>query len=332
MEKLNVAILTGGNVAERGISLLSAKTVFQHLDPEKYQPYIIELNGRQFEEQASNALIDKNDFSLDVNGHLIRFDLVFLMLHGHPAEDGSIQGYFDLLGIPYTGCDHFVSALTFNKQACKDFLRSHNIPMAPSVLIHQGETLDLAAIRQMSLPLFVKPNKNGSSYGISKVDRWDDLEAAIEKSFAFDDEVLIEGFLDGSEFSNGVIRKGQEIVALPITEIRSENDFFDYKAKYENESQEITPAELPESLSLQCQALSRRLYKVLGCRGLTRFDYILVEGTFYFLEANTIPGMSEQSIFPQQTLAHGWSIRELLDAVAEEALSRVKEGRAKETH
>ncbi|MEO1517898.1 MAG: D-alanine--D-alanine ligase [Bacteroidota bacterium] len=321
MEKQTVAILTGGNVAERGISLKSAKTIYQHLDSEKYQAYIIELNGRSFEEQASNALVDKNDFSLEVNGHRIQFDLVFLMLHGHPAEDGSIQGYFELLDIPYTGCNHFSSALAFNKQACKDFLRSYDIPMAPSVLLYRQEPIDFSSLHEMALPLFVKPNKNGSSYGISKVTEHAQLEAAIQQAFAYDDEVIVEGFLDGVEYSNGVVRKGRDIVALPVTEIRPQNDFFDYKAKYENESQEITPAHLTEDQRNRCQALSRQLYKLLHCSGIVRFDYILVEDVFYFLEANTIPGMSEQSIVPQQTLAHGWQISDLLDCVVDEAMA-----------
>lgn len=318
MKKFNIAILTGGNASERSISLKSADTIYNHLDADKYDKYIIELNGADFHEQRSRQVLDKNDFSFKQDGQRITFDLVFMMLHGHPAEDGSIQGYFDLLNIPYTGCDHFVSALTFNKQACKDFLRVHDIAMAGSVLLHKHTEIDQTALTDLGLPVFVKPNKNGSSYGASKVDQADQLASAIEQAFKYDDEVIVEQYLKGREFTNGVVRKGQEIIVLPITEVVTENDFFDYKAKYENQSQEITPARLDEIQAQNCKAISKKLYQVLGCRGVCRFDYIWVDGVFYFLEANTIPGMSEQSIIPQQTLAHGWQLNELLDAVVAE--------------
>jgi D-alanine-D-alanine ligase len=319
--KLNVAIIAGGDVAERGISLQSAATVHQHLDAAKYRKFLIELNRGVFTEKNSGTRVDLNDFSLPLPGETIRFDLILLMIHGHPAEDGCLQGYFQLLGIPCTGCNLFVSALTFDKQACKDFLRAYDIPMAPSQLLHKGKPIDLAALSGMGLPLFVKPNKNGSSYGVSKVKSTEELPAAIAKAFEFDDEVVVEGFLAGIEVSNGVLRRNGEIVVLPITEIVPQNEFFDYKAKYEKESQEITPARLSDELRDKCQAQTKRLYEVLGCRGLCRFDYILVGETFYFLEGNTIPGMSATSIVPQQAAAHGWSIAELLDAVVEDALS-----------
>lgn len=322
MKKMNVAIITGGNVAERGISLKSGATVFKHLDDSKYNKYLIELSGKDFIELESKQVLDKNDFSLTIDNQKVVFDLAFLMLHGHPAEDGCLQGYFEIIGLPYTGCDHFVSALTFNKQACKDFLRNFEIPMAGSVLIYKDAKYDISAIEALGLPIFVKPNKNGSSYGITKVSSLDDLDEAMERAFQFDKEVIIEQFLEGNEYSNGVVRKDGEIVVLPITEIIPETEFFDYQAKYENKSQEITPANLSESLKANCQALSYKLYEVLGCKGMSRFDYILVNGSFYFLEANTIPGMSEQSIIPQQAKAHGWSLTSFLDAIVEEAVGR----------
>lgn len=320
MSKKNIAIITGGNVAERGISLQSAATVNDHLNRNKYNRYVLELNGDDFYDQDSQKVVDKNDFSLQLNGHKIKFDAVFLMLHGHPAEDGCLQGYFELLGIPCTGSDHFVSALTFNKQACKDYLRNYDIPMAPSKLLRKGETINVDLLENLGLPLFVKPNKNGSSYGITKVNEPSEIIAAVEKAFQFDDEVIVEGFLQGIEYSNGVVRKDGEVIVLPITEIRSQNDFFDYKAKYEKQSEEITPAELSSELTIKCQALSKKLYQLLGCKGMVRFDYIRIGETFYFLEANTIPGFSPNSIYPQQAVANGWTITEVLDAVVEEAL------------
>lgn len=322
--KKKVAIITGGNVAEREVSLKSAATIHKHLNKEHYESYVIELEGTDFLEQFTRTRLDKNDFSLSMaEDEKINFDFVFLMLHGHPAEDGCLQGYFEVLNIPYSGCDHFVSALTFNKQACKDYLRPFHIPMAKSELIYKSKAIDEAALKALALPLFVKPNKNGSSYGVTKVNNFDEIDAAIEKAFQFDKEVIVEQFLAGREFSNGVVRKGDELVVFPVTEIISANDFFDYKAKYENESEEVTPANLTIDLQKQVQALSLRLYEVLNCKGLVRFDSILVGDTFHFLEANTIPGFSEQSLFPQQALAHGWTIEELLDCVMEEGLKDV---------
>lgn len=319
MKKLNIAIITGGIVAERGISLKSAKTIYKHLSRKKYNKYLIDFDGKNFIEQSSKKKINKNDFSF-TDGKKVKFDLAFLMLHGSPAEDGKLQGFLDVMGIPYTGCDHFVSSLTFDKQSCKTFLKHYKIPMADSLLIFKGDKIPTAKIAKMGFPLFVKPNKNGSSYGITKVKTKDEIEKGVNKAFQFDNEVIIESFLKGREFSNGVFKKGDEVVVLPITEIISKNDFFDYQAKYENASEEVTPAKLSKPDTAKCQALSKKLYQVLGCKGMTRFDYIKVGKTFYFLEANTIPGFSEQSIFPQQAVAAGMKISELLDAVVEERL------------
>ena len=319
-KKLNVAILTGGNVAERGVSLKSAKMVADHLNNSLYNGYTIELNDKEFIEQSTGSKIDKNDFSLQKGTSKVTFDVVFLMLHGHPAEDGMIQGYFNLLGIPCTGCDHFVSALTFNKQATKDYLRPFGIPMADSRLLKNGRPIDWQDLESMGFPLFIKPNKNGSSYGVSKVMDNTCIRTSTQKAFEFDDEVIVEQFMDGREFSNGAFRKGEEIIVLPITEIISENEFFDYAAKYENESEEITPADLTDAQTKECQELSKRLYELLDCKGMARFDYILQNDAFHLLECNTIPGWTEQSFFPQQLASYGMSYTECLDAVLAEAL------------
>ena len=227
----------------------------------------------------------------------------------------------DRLGIPCTGCDHFVGALTFNKQRTKDFLRPYGIPMADSRLLRKGAPIDIADIKSMGFPLFVKPNKNGSSYGVTKVPDENCILTSTQKAFQFDDEVIVEQFMAGQEFSNGVFRKGKEVIVMPITEIKSNNEFFDYKAKYENESEEITPAEISDDLKAQCQALTKKIYKILNCKGMCRVDYILMNDVFHLLEINTIPGMSEQSIVPQQVQAMGWSLTDFLDAVVEEALA-----------
>lgn len=320
MKKLNIAILTGGNVAERIVSLKSAKTVEKYLDNQKYQSFVIELNGKQFVEQQTGKRLDLNDFSFKKGSAKITFDLVFLMLHGHPAESGSIVGYFELLGIPCTGCDHFVSALTFNKQLTKDFLRPHEIPMVDSRLLRKGQAIDLEDIKSMGFPLFVKPNKNGSSYGVTKVPDENCILTSTQKAFEFDDEVIVEQFMAGQEFSNGVYRKGNEVIVMPITEIRTENEFFDYKAKYENESEEITPAEISDELTTQCKGITKSIYELLNCQGMCRVDYILIEGVFHFLEINTIPGMTEQSFIPQQVAAMGMDLSDFLDVIVEEGL------------
>jgi len=320
MKRLNIAILTGGNVAERGVSLRSAKTIEKYLNKDKYRIYVIELNGKQFTEQKTQQNLDLNDFSFNTGPQKITFDLVFLMLHGHPAESGSILGYFELLGIPCTGCNHLVSALTFNKQLTKDFLRPHGVPMVESRLLRKGQEIDLEDIKSMEFPLFVKPNKNGSSYGVTKVPDENCIRTSVQKAFQFDDEVIVEQFMAGQEFSNGIYRNGNEVVVLPITEIRTENEFFDYKAKYENESEEITPAEISDELTAQCKGLTKRIYEILNCKGICRVDYILIDGVFHFLEINTIPGMTEQSFIPQQVAAMGADLSEFLDAVVEEAM------------
>ncbi|MEM6965347.1 MAG: D-alanine--D-alanine ligase [Bacteroidota bacterium] len=324
-KKLNIAIVTGGVVAERAISLKSGEVIHQHLNKKKYHPYLVDFDGKNFVELSSKKKLSKVDFSFLKDGKKVKIDLAFLMLHGSPAEDGRLQGYLDILGVPYTGCDHFVSSLTFDKQSCKVFLKNFDIPMADSRLIRKGQKISVEEIKKMGLPLFIKPNKNGSSYGITKVNDNSAIKTSIEKAFQFDDEVIIESFLKGREFSNGVYRKGQEIVAMPITEIISENDFFDYEAKYENASEEVTPASLSEKDTSNCQALSKKLYEVLGCKGMVRMDYIRKGRTFYFLEANTIPGFSPQSIFPQQIVAAGMKISEVLDSVVEEGLGMVHE-------
>ncbi len=319
-KKKNIAILTGGNVAERGVSLRSAQTIEKYLHAHKYSRYLIELNEKQFVDQATGTRLDMNDFSLTLPEEKITFDLVFLMLHGHPAESGSILGYFELLGIPCTGCDHLVSALTFNKQWTKDFLQPHGIPMVDSRLLKQGQPIDIDDIKSMGFPLFVKPNKNGSSYGVTKVPNEHCIQTSVQKAFQFDDEVIVEQFMSGQEFSNGIYRNGKEVIVLPITEIRTENEFFDYKAKYENESVEITPAEISATLTEQCKNRTKQIYELLNCKGICRVDYILMDGIFHLLEINTIPGMTEQSFIPQQVAAMGLDLSDFLDAVIDEAL------------
>ena len=322
--KLKIAVITGGDNAEREISLKSATTIINHLDKEKYESYLLNYSWGKLVNETCGFKVDLNTFRMELMEGNLRFDLVILYLHGTPAEDGKLQAYLELMDVPYVGCDHFTSALTFDKQACKRYLHGQGIPMAKSVLLHKAnpEMEKLSALTGSSL--FVKPNKNGSSYGVSMVSADEDYTAAIQKAFEYDEEVIVEEYLKGREFSNGVYCGTDGIKVMPVTEIIPHKDFFDYEAKYKNESDEVTPADLSEELTLKCQAQSRKLYESLQCKGMVRFDYILVGEEFYFLEVNTIPGFSEQSLFPQQIIAEGLTISGVLDEIIKETLMRYK--------
>lgn len=317
----NIAILTGGDSEERVISLKSGQVVHDHLPKDRYRCFQIDVQKSDWRDLASGLQVDKNDFSLTLNGEKIRFDCAFAALHGPPLEDGKMQGYFEMLGIPYTCCNGYVSALTMNKHNTKMQIAQygHRIPMAKSVLLHRAEMIDFEAVKSLGFPLFVKPNTHGSSFGVAKVKTADALVPAIEAAFQFDREVVVESYLPGREFSNGVLRVGGELVVLPVTEIIPDDEFFTYAAKYEGRSKEVTPAEISPELSAQCQANSQFLYHALQCKGVVRFDYILVGDTFHFLEANTIPGISPASIVPQQAVAHGWGLGEFFALLIEEA-------------
>lgn len=309
-----IAILTGGPSAERGIALASAKFVAQHLDPLHYQSKTIVIEPNGWIEQETGQAVDLNHFSLNEGLDRITFDFVFLIIHGTPAEDGKMQGYFEARGIPYSTCDTLTAALTFNKQWCKDFLKNYSIPMAWSLVV-ESASINGLNVHGFTYPVFVKPNNNGSSYGVSRVNSADLMIAALEKAAQFDHEIIIESFIEGREFSCGVVRDGAQIHVFPITEIIPKNEFFDYQAKYEGASQEVTPAQLDAQLTGQCQDQSKKIYQVLKCRGLVRCDYILNNGIFYMLEVNTIPGLSPASIVPQQARAYGWSMEHMLEVV-----------------
>lgn len=316
----NIAILTGGDSEERVISLQSGQVVQQYLPGDHYRTFLIDIQGADWRDIGSGVSVDKNDFTLTVNGEKIRFDCAFAALHGSPLEDGKLQGYLEMLGIPYTCCNGYVSALTMNKHDTKTQLAPYGVPMAKSVLLQKGEPVDTRPLLDMGLPLFVKPNDHGSSFGVSKVKTETELLPAIEEAFRFGREVVVESFLPGREFSNGALRAQGEVVVLPVTEIIPETEFFDFAAKYEGKSKEVTPAEISPELTQKCQALTRRLYSLLKCRGVVRFDYILVGDTFHILEANTIPGISPASIVPQQARAHGWDLGTFFSLLLEQAM------------
>ncbi|MBP7240125.1 MAG: D-alanine--D-alanine ligase [Saprospiraceae bacterium] len=319
---IEIAIIAGGPSAERGVSLKSAKTIAGHLPTDKYTATTIDITPHGWADIQSGNAVDLNRFCLvDKEGNVLKkFQFAFIIIHGTPAEDGKIQGYLEMMGIPHSACGVLSSALTFNKQMCKDHLQPYNIPMAESMIV--TSVVNRLQVEQNNIqpPFFVKPNNNGSSYGVTKVKDWAQLEDAITQALTFDHEVMIERALVGSEFSCGVVRDGAKLHVLPITEIIPNGEFFDFAAKYEGESQEITPARLDTELVQQCQERSAKLYSLLGCRGMVRFDYILEGNVFYLLEANTTPGMSEASIIPQQAKAYGWTISKLLDVVINDCL------------
>lgn len=317
----NIAILTGGDSEERVISLKSGQVVRDHLPKDRYRSFLIDIRKADWHDLDSGVQVDKNDFSLTLNGEKVRFDCAFAALHGTPLEDGKMQGYLEMLDIPYTCCDGYVSALTMNKHNTKMQLAQYGaVPMARSVLLRRGEKADMNSLAALGMPVFVKPNTHGSSFGVTKVKSADALLAAIEEAWRFDSEAVVESFLPGREFSNGVLRVKGEVTVLPVTEIIPETEFFDFAAKYEGKSQEITPADLSPELTRQCRERSRFLYEALKCRGVVRFDFILVGDTFHFLEANTIPGISPASIVPQQARAHGWGLEEFFSILLEEAM------------
>lgn len=322
----NVAIIMGGYSSEYKISLISGNVVYDNIDKNKYNAYRVHILKEKWVVLDANDIeypIDKNDFSTTINNSKISFDVVFNVIHGTPGEDGLMQAYFKLLNIPQTACDYYQAALTFNKRDLLAVLQPYGILTATSYYLNQGDVVDSQAIvNKVGLPCFVKPNKAGSSFGISKVKTIEELIPAIETAYKEDDEIIIESFLDGTEVSVGVINYKGEIKILPITEIVSENDFFDYEAKYMGKSQEITPARLTAEMTEKVGLVAKRVYEVLKMSGFSRSEYIIVNNEPYLLEVNTIPGMTTESLLPQQAKAAGISLPDLLDNAIELALKK----------
>lgn len=322
-----IAFVTGGYSGESVISYKSAETIERNLDLDKYRVYKIDItpSGWFYDNNGSKLQIDKNDFSLSLNGSKIQFDAVLIGIHGTPGEDGKLQGYFDLMNLPYTSCDAATSALTFNKRYTVAVASFAEISVAKSLHLFKNMPVRSEEIlRQLQLPLFVKPNNGGSSIGMSKVNDGKELPVAIEKAFKEDDQVLIEEFIAGREFTVGVFKTTKEIIVLPITEVKSKKDFFDYEAKYQGMSEEITPAMVDESIAEKIRATAKKVYEVFNCRGVVRIDFIYNEQRQkpYILEINTVPGQSEASIVPQQVQAMGWTLKKFYSALIEDALSR----------
>lgn len=291
-----IAILTGGDSAEQSISLKSAETVLKHLDKKKYSGYIVNLSDNKY--SCKDIKLELSDFSFKLNNRKIKFDKIFVALHGPPAENGLIQNYFDKINIPYTSCNANISAITFNKFECNKKLNEYGFKTARSLLIISENELDLE--NNINLPCFVKPNQCGSSYGITKVKNINEFKSAISLAKKYDSEVMIEESINGIEVSCGVFKDKKEVVSLPVTEIISHNDFFDYEAKYLGKSEEITPARLPDKIYLEVQNITRNIYSKMKLTGFCRIDYIIQNSIPHVIEINTIPGLSENSIIPQQ--------------------------------
>lgn len=297
-----IAIVAGGDSSEYGISIKSAQVVAEVLNG-RYETYIIVIRGSEWywEDIKGRAFpIDKNDFTLTLDDARIRFDAIFVAIHGTPGENGLLQGYFDMIGIPYTSCGTFSSALTFNKQATKLYLKEYGIPMTEGIIVRKGNLIDSGKIlKEIGLPCFVKPNASGSSFGVTKVKEIEQLNDAVEKAFEESAEVLIESFMEGTETACGVMKTKNRKIIMPVTEIVPKNEFFDYEAKYtDGKSEEITPARLPEDITERIQELSSQIYDLLSCRGIVRVDFIVTKRGPQFLEINTVPGMTKESIIP----------------------------------
>jgi D-alanine-D-alanine ligase len=322
--KKTIALVTGGYSGESVISYKTAATIEQNIDTSKWNVYTIDINpkGWFYTSLAGEKInVDKNDFSLTVDSNKILFDAVLIALHGTPGEDGKLQGYFDCLNIPYTSCDAATSALTFNKR--------YTVAVAAFAGLHVAKSLHLFKdilvtpediLKELQLPVFVKPNNGGSSIGMSKVNDAADLQAALDRAFKEDTQVLVEEFIKGRELTIGVFKTKGNIITLPMTEIITKKDFFDYEAKYEGASQEITPAQVDEAIADKVRAAAKKAYAIFNCKGIVRIDFIYNEhnGQPYMLEINTVPGQSEASLVPQQVKAMGWSLKEFYSALIED--------------
>jgi len=324
--KKNIAIVMGGYSSEVNISLKSGNVVYNHLDREKYalfRVHILKDKWVALDDFETEYPILKNDFSFILNDEKIMFDCVFNAIHGVPGENGMLLAYFKLLNLKHTSAPFYQMALTFNKRDTLSVLKESGIKTAISIYLNKGDDIDLnQIINKVSLPCFVKPNNAGSSYGISKAHTKEEILPAIEKAYKEDSEILIESFLDGTEVSVGVIQYKGEIKVLPITEIVTENDFFDYEAKYEGKSKEITPARISEKQKVNIEETAKKVYSLLNMSGFSRSEFILVDDEPYFLEINTVPGLTEESILPQQSLLAGISLRELFDTAIVDSLNK----------
>ena len=311
----NVAILAGGTSQERVISLLSAEQLKNWFAETEYKAYVIDVQDASWTytmPDGRNVQVDKNTFSLPLPDGLLPLDVAFITTHGTPGENGLLQGYLQLMKIPFTSGNAFTQSISFHKSACKRYLQGF-VPLLPSIELKSLDEFDLdRVLLEIGFPLFLKPNDNGSSVGVVKVHDSDELKSALKEVFQISNDVMLERFCPGTELSCGMVQLGTEVLTFPVAEIISPSEFFDFKTKYDGSSQEIVPARIPLPTEKQVQQYTAAAYKRLGCRGMARADYILHDGVPYFLEINTCPGLTAESIVPKQVKAFGWTMPKLL--------------------
>ncbi len=327
--KKKIAIVTGGNQSESVISLKSAEQLSHMIDQNVYDIYIISIIGNHWlgkSDGIQDIPVNREDFSLTINGKRLQFDCVFISIHGNPGEDGVLQSYFELLNLPYTSCGVCSSAVTFNKYVSKIYLRHFGVETSKTLIFRKKDTINFPlVITELGLPCFVKPNEAGSSFGVSKVNQISEMEKAISEAFKEDNEILIEEYIKGREVTCGVYKFENQEIIFPVTEIVSKKDFFDYEAKYTSGmSEEITPAQIGAEMTSQIQILSSKIYDWFDCSGIVRIDFIIKNDIPYFLEVNSVPGMSQNSIIPQQIRAMGKDPKEVFAMVIENAISKKK--------
>lgn len=324
--KKNIAIVAGGDSSEIVVSLKSAEGIRSFIDNDKYNVYIAIVKKGDWSVQLGNggkAPVDKNDFSFRKEGETVRFDFAYITIHGTPGENGLLQGYFEMIGLPYSCCNVLAAALTFDKNVCKNYLKGFGVRVADSMYVHRGERVAAAdVVSRLGLPLFVKPNADGSSFGVTKVKEASQLGEALEKAFGEGSDVLIERFLSGTEVTCGCYKVKGKSVVFPPTEVVTENEFFDYDAKYNGQVSEITPARISAELTEKIQSLTLRIYDIVGAKGIIRVDYIIDStGEPYMLEVNTTPGMTATSFIPQQVRAVGLDIKEVMNDIIENEIN-----------
>ena len=323
MKKRTIAIVAGGDSSELVVSLRSAQGIYSFIDKERYKLYIVEMEGKRWEvvlSDGNKTPIDRNDFSFVEGGKKKKFDFAYITIHGTPGENGILQGYFDLIGMPYSSCNVLASAITFNKFTCNQYLKGFGIRVSESMILRKGfEILDEEVINKVGLPCFIKPNAGGSSFGVTKVKTKEEIQPAIEKAFGESDEVMFEAFMEGTEITCGCYKTKDKEVVFPITEVVTSNEFFDYDAKYNGQVEEITPARIPEETAERVRLLTSAIYDILGCSGIIRIDYIITEGEkVNLLEINTTPGMTATSFIPQQVRAAGLDIKDVMTDIIED--------------
>ncbi|PCJ01397.1 MAG: D-alanine--D-alanine ligase [Flavobacteriales bacterium] len=319
----NIAIIEGGYSHEKIISLQSAEMVYQHIDREKYNPIKVRIDKQGWFafDGDEKVEIDRTDFSFNN----IKFEIAFIVIHGTPGEDGKLQAYFDMLDIPYSTCSHLAATLTFNKFVCNQYLKTFGIKVANAILVRENEPVNTANIvAKVGLPCFVKPNDGGSSFGITKVQNESELKQAVEVALEHGTQAIVESFMEGREVTNGIYRNKDGFVALPITEIVTTNDFFDFDAKYKGESDEITPADLTEEMNAKVKSVTQQIVELLDMNGIARADYIIQNGEPYLIEINTVPGLSKESLIPQMAAHEGIPLQQLFNEVLEVAIKKYR--------